>query len=309
MTDRLALRVREHDDETTSILESMTFVGGVARYHDLVYLLSKKTELVERDVAHTNVVGVYRSEWTSAIAVGWDSAAAAVAKHPEERLVVVGEDGQVCVYIRGGSLTEQLEPAPRMIRRAKTIDGRVYACGMGRQVYRRVDANSWVAMNAPTPETHERVGFEAIDGFSADDLYAVGWGGEIWHYDGTGWNSAPKLTDLILTSVSCAGDGVVYVVGQEGQLIRGRADTWEIVTPAPAVRSDIWDVHWFDGRLYLTTMTDLYTLDEGDTLQRVEFDHPAPIGFHRLTAADGVLWSIGSRAVLSFDGKEWVKHA
>ncbi len=54
------------------------------------------------------------------------------------------------------------------------------------------------------------MGFEAIDGYSSEALYAVGWAGEVWKFDGAKWSQAPKLTDAVLTAVCCAPDNVVY---------------------------------------------------------------------------------------------------
>ena len=96
--------------------------------------------------------------------------AIAVAKKPSERLVFIGEDGDVCTYVGGKSTTEAIKPAPVLIRNAKTVDGLVIACGMRRQVYRRVDEGEWNDISAPFSKPEEEAGFEAIDGFSLKEL-------------------------------------------------------------------------------------------------------------------------------------------
>ena len=127
-------------DEMSNLLE---FVRGAARFADLVYILSKGKALLEQDIAHTSAVAVYRGSWLGAENTDWDSTAIAVAKKPSERLVFVGEDGDVCTYVGGKSTSEKIKPTPKLIRNAKTVDGFVVVCGMLRQVFQRVDEGKW----------------------------------------------------------------------------------------------------------------------------------------------------------------------
>nr|AYM52987.1 hypothetical protein [Myxococcus fulvus] len=83
---------------------------------------------------------------------------------------MIGEDGEVITYVGGKLKKEALKPAPVMIRNAREVAGFVPACGMKRQVYKRVGDAKWVAMNAPPAAATEKAGFEAIDGFSETDL-------------------------------------------------------------------------------------------------------------------------------------------
>lgn len=288
-------------------VESRIFIDGAARFHDLLYILSKDKKLAKKEVSHTSAISIDEGEWANVINVKWDSTALAVARQPEEKLVFIGEDGQVCTYVGGKSGKESLKPKPLLIRRAKAIDGHVYACGMGREVYKRTGENQWIQINALAPKEEERTGFEAIDGFSESELYAVGWRGEIWHFDGSVWAAYPGITNLVLTSVCCAGDGFVYVVGQRGLFIKGRHDAWEVVDFDNDFSSDFWDVHWFNDKLYLTTMTGLYVFENG-ALNEVDVDDMLNTSFYRLASAEGVLWSIGSSDILSFDGKQWHRY-
>jgi hypothetical protein len=286
------------------VVKSKAFVDGAARAGDLIYIISKDKQLQKDDVSHSSIIGIYQGDWCDVDDTPWASTAIAVAALPQEKMVVVGEDGQVLTYVGGKSTNEQLQPAPTLIRRASTIKGYVYACGAGRQVYKRVGEKKWKNMDAPKPKRGEKVGFEAIHGFAEDEIYAVGWGGEIWHFDGSSWANHAGLTNLILTSVCCAEDDKVYVVGQRGTLIRGRRDKWEIVELGDEFDTDFWDVCWFKKKLYLSTMTGLYTL-KGDRLDEVEFDDTLNPSCYRLSTAEGVLWSIGAADVMSFDGKKW----
>jgi len=66
---------------------------------------------------------------------------------------------------------------------------------MDRQVYRREDVNKWVCLDATMRPGKDAgvVGFESVTGFSAKDVYAAGWGGEIWRFDGSKSSRSTRL--------------------------------------------------------------------------------------------------------------------
>lgn len=274
---------------------------------DLVYIISKGKALIERDIAHSSMVAIDGDDWADGVDTTWSSTAIAIARQPAEKAVMVGEDGDVVTYVGGKTQKEKLSPAPVMIRNAREIEGFVYACGMKRQVYKRIGEKKWIAIHAPAAGPTESKGFEDLGGYASTEIYAVGWGGEIWQYDGTSWVARRSPTSATLTAVCCAPDGVVYVAGQGGVLLRGRGDTWNLVGWKEDVSVDLWDLAWHDGRLYVATMTGLFTLD-GETLAEVVVGGGATPSVFSLTVNDGVLWSIGRDDVASFDGASWTRY-
>ena len=69
---------------------------------------------------------------------------------------------------------------------------------------------------------------------------------------------------------------------------------------------DFWDVHWFQGKLYLATAFGLWTLEDG-VLTPVDFGDDAPSSCNRLSSAEDTLWSVGADDVFCFDGTEWTR--
>lgn len=285
------------------------FVRGVAARKDRVFVISKGKALMGQSIAHTSVVAVEGSKWADCVDTDWDSTAIAGATKPARKLVIVGEDGDVVVYLGGGnSDSETLKPTPSAIRNARGIAGYVYACGMKRQVYKRTDEKKWKAMNAPAPKkADEAVGFEAIDGYSESEVYAVGWQGEIWEHDGKAWHDHSTPTNLVLTCVCCAPDDTVYVGGQQGTLMHGRHGIWEPIDLEEDFGADVWDLCWYNDKLYIATIQALFTL-KGKRLIEVDFGAAGPATCFSLTTAEGVLWSVGHQDVLSFDGKRWQRY-
>ena len=280
-------------------------VRGVASRKDRAFILSKGKALIEKGIAHTSVISIQDGTWRDCVDTTWDANAIAAARKPSGKLVIVGEDGDVVIYLGNlKHLDEQILPAPVAIRNANAIAGYVYACGMRRQVYKRVDEARWIDVSAPPPVENEAVGFEDIDGFSEDEVYAVGWKGEIWRRDSSQWHASPLPSNLILSAVCCASDGKVYVGGQQGLLARGRDAAWEVVEYEEPFDLDIWDVCWYRGNLYVATVPALFKL-VGNKLEQVDFGAAKQVGCFSLSVAEDVLWSVGRDDVASFDGQRW----
>lgn len=281
------------------------FVDGAARGRDLVYFITKDRELGADDTPHALLLSYDEGEWYDVEDTNWNAAAICVAKKPAEKMVAIGEDGEVHTFVGGKDTEEQITPAPTCLCGMNVVEGFPVACGMKRQAYLRKGENSWVDMHAPEPKEGENAGFEAIAGFALNEIYAAGWSGEIWQYNGKKWLNRTSPTNLILTGICCAPDEKVYICGQHGTLLRGRRTRWELIDLGDFTR-DFWDLHWFNDKLYLATMSALFTLTNSG-LMPVDFGDDEPATCYRLTSAEGVLWSVGSDDVFSFDGTSWTR--
>lgn len=302
------------DEPKKEVKELVVFRSAAIRNRNLIYILSGEEELNAKGLPNTAFLMFDDGELKFVELEKWSAISVCVARQPKEQMVAIGEDGTAAVWGSGEALTERIgagddHPGRRgPLREVRTIGGRVYACGMDRQVYRREAANRWRCIDqgiAAAPAAEDVFGFESIHGFSEEDITAVGWHGEIWHYDGKGWERIDSPTNLILTRVFCAGDGNVYACGQRGMLLRGRGRRWQVIEHG-ATREEIWDLQWFEGRLYLATMRMLYTLAD-DRLEPVDTGEETPATCHQLDAADGILWSVGAKDILQFDGRLWTR--
>ncbi|MNZ15639.1 hypothetical protein D3C78_325930 [compost metagenome] len=293
---------------------TFSFVTGAVRFFDLSYIAMSGDELDREKIPHS-----YFSEWDSGTwrdlgKTLWPTAGIAIAKTPIQQMCAVGMYGGVKLAGSGDVHEEQIGANQEAIRArgplrgVRTIGQHVYVVGMNRQAWRRDDAHQWTSIDQaarPADGSKEVVGFEAVDGFAESDIYAVGWNGEIWHYDGSGWHQKQSPTNIVLTRVLCAGNGVVYASGRKGLLLKGRDDSWEVIDHQSMI-DDIWDLAWYHDKLYLSTMHGLFTLDQ-DKLLAVDFGEDSPNSCYHLSAADGVLWSIGGKDIMAFDGNNWTR--
>lgn len=193
------------------------------------------------------------------------------------------------------------------IRRLARIDSRIFAVGMQRQVYLKSEAEDGVWNHFEDGlhwQPDRMAGFNDICGFSWGELYAVGWRGDIHHFDGSRWSPLHALTNLKLQCCLAAPDGLVYAAGLKGVLLKGRGEAFEII------RHDLHEdsfqsLCWAFGQLWAVTPRGLFVLD-GTELIAVDPGLGGGETFRCLSYAGGRLWSAGDDHVMySEDGKKW----
>ena len=150
----------------------------------------------------------------------------------------------------------------------RIIDGQAYVAGAWRTVFRREGAENWTCLHGNDAKEVEKlqksesiVGFSDIGGFSKDDIYACGEGGDLWHYDGKTWKQLDAPTNKNMVSMCCTLQGDVYIACEDGTLIKGRDSRWEILKEK--VSDDVLDMIWYKEKLYIACgMNGLYQYDE-----------------------------------------------
>jgi len=287
--------------------ETVSFRTGVVRSSHIGYVVSEDTEVMDEGAPHTALLTWQNGKWLKHF-TDWIANSVCVRRKPKEQVVMIGEDGEFLVGGGGGALIEgeiPVDAGPSKkrgpLRSVRAIDGVPFAVGMGGVVFRQDQPDRWVRNDDGIPKTQH---LESIDGFSTDDIYAVGRKGIIWHLNEGVWRHVVSPTNVILTSVCCASDGNVYACGLQGTLLRGREDEWQ-ATEQQDTDADLWDVNWFKGKLYVSTMTDVYELD-GNEL-KYAFGEDKPKTAYHLSSTDEVLWSIGGRDIMAFDGQRWTR--
>ncbi|MBN6152691.1 hypothetical protein JR065_20370 [Xanthomonas sp. AmX2] len=205
------------------------------------------------------------------------------------------------------AMVEEKPSKHGLLRDIRPIGASVYATGVGRQVYVRKD-RLWQRCDqgvVEDPAAGSLSGFESIDGFGEDEIYAAGYQGEIWCRRHGAWQRSERPTHSILENVLCAPDGVVYLSGQSGIVVRGRGERWELVAHG-LTEETFWDMAWFNDRLWLSTTNALYTL-HGGTLEKVDTGLPGDQTFRYLDANEQCLWSSGERHLAASDGAHWTR--
>jgi hypothetical protein len=281
-----------------------------------VYVCAHSPELEKRAVSITEVLR-WTGHW-SGYRIEWSANAISAVEKPELCVIAMGGNGEIHIATPTGFAEEQVDsstegPGSRgMLRDLRYIGGHFYVAGMGRQVYRREGSNRWVRCDAGVviPAKDAVIaGFNSIDGFSEQQIYAVGWGGEIWLFDGRAWSAVDSPTNMKLERVICVAPDTVYACGQSGLLLKGIRDKWEIVDHG-GPRDQFWGMEWFQDKLWLATDDAVYCLQADNELKRVDFgpsDGAITCGW--LHSGRGSLWSVGEEHLLSTtDGVRWTSY-
>lgn len=256
-------------------------------------------------------------EWTEES--GWTSQRIAltarrmwVFSEPRKQSIIMGEGGYLLVLSDGTireEMVDQSDDGPRYrgnMRDLRFIGGHLYAAGMNRQVYRREAPGRWVHWDEGVVQplgTLKVSGFSAIDGLAESDIYASGFNGEIWHYDGKTWRQIDSPTNLVLHRIRVIRPDLVFACGQEGVLLQGAGDTWRPVEH-DVTTENLWGMEWFNGSLYVSGDRAIYRLSN-DQVEVVDTGLGESFTYRHLHANNGAMWSFGPRHVAKTDGRSW----
>jgi hypothetical protein len=190
-------------------------------------------------------------------------------------------------------------PTFRSIRR---VGDKVIAVGVDRQAYMR-EGGKWVMIStADIMTADDPIAFQGVDGFSPSEVYTAGWDGEIWTYNGTAWRQLQSPTNIILNDI-CAGPDTCVAVGLVGQVISGRGDDWAMVAH-DETDDDFWSVRAFNGAFYMSALTGIYKLEDGELTLFREIDEGMRTAY-ALSVGPSGLWSVGAQDIALFDGTDW----
>lgn len=201
------------------------------------------------------------------------------------------------------------------------IDGRVYAYGMVRSVFKRTGVQQWE--NITTIKNHpnlhddlkdamgrsvgDRVGFSAMDGFNGEDIYAGGNGGDCWHYDGKQWRRKDLPLNSDISSIVCTPEGQVYIACRVGPVIVGRDDTWKTLAEVDQIRS----AAYFNGVMYFVSVLGWLKSHKAgeDQLSEAAIEKDLPKYMQRnlrgIASCSECLVAYTDIQAYAYDGKEW----
>ena len=212
----------------------------------------------------------------------------------------------------------------------------IYFAGTPRTLYKRLSPGEWINLTDRKMHPHMfvdveiaeaksdeegfvdiRLGFEAVDGFAEDDIYAGGEAGDCWHYDGENWRALDLPTNMDIKSICCAPDGQVYIGGSMGVLLKGRlaaitGERWEqIELSGSSSDEDFSSLTWFQDQLWIGGWHGTYRLEieKGQPMvKRYVFPDGGAKQFSfsgGVCSCDDALMAWGESQVLLYDGERW----
>lgn len=271
---------------------------------------SSECELIEHCAAH----------WMPWAAWSWEAVGFC---RLEDIWIVLGRDGEVAEF-DGASPTESHIDRTHALgpfRGVVSLNGDVYAYGMKREVFFRIDSGGWVRemdgfdvlLNSGELTRAEflrlrRMHLGGINAMAVDadgKLTAVGMRGEIWIQESRQWKKIDSPTNVMLKDLTYGDDGRLYACGLMGTLLAGHAEKWMCVEYTGVQGLDFCSIAWFKGFVYVADGHSLRRLNEG-VLEVVDFGVTNIVPCSRVVAAQEILLSIAGQEVWeSRDGRSW----
>lgn len=290
------------------ILKDPTTViaNGAARNIDLlgVSVLDTRDRLTSPDSSFFAVW--HKNKWVAGKSIPFRVIGLNVIGNPANHFILLGENGEI--FIMGGG-KDDIEQITRDIELPLTniinSGSQIYVVGMGRQIYTRVKESTWIPIhNGVLSERSDKInGFQTI--VKTDNhLYAGGWGGEIWFYNGTKWSQEVSPTNFILSDSTITNKGQIVFCGRNGTIVIGETGIWSIIDTG-FISDDLWSTVYYDNKLFFSSGSHIYFLDD-EQLVEVDFEIDGYNGTHyKLQVIENHLFSFGERDILVFDGKDW----
>jgi hypothetical protein len=150
----------------------------------------------------------------------------------------------------------------------------------------------------------------SVWGTSSSNVWAVGSGGIILHYDGTSWSSVPSGTTMGLASVWGTSASDVWAVGAGGAMVHYDGTNWSAVPSAPV---DLWGV-WSSSPSDIWVVSSRYGLPVQYTGPGSLPSDPGGIVFGPARAVWGTspsdIWSTTTHGnIYRYDGSTWSAQA
>ncbi|MEO1239847.1 MAG: hypothetical protein AAFW64_09415 [Pseudomonadota bacterium] len=229
--------------------------------------------------------------------------------------------GSVAVFNFGADQSGHETDLPRgaAVSDLRFIDGQYYAVGGNDFLGRREAEGTWTVRRMSETRDWKNPAHQFIDGYGADDLYLLPENDlAVLHGDGQEMTRFPfpedsfktdQQKDFVPLSMCAAPDGTVYIGGNDGRLIAGRAPSGfvQMIPFDPAQQNRrIHNLVWFQETLWATFGAGLARLVNGKW-EVMEFpgDPEAPTSFRYMDARDGVLLVAGESAGWYYNGEIW----
>lgn len=301
------------------------FISGCAIESDIVYLATQLEEVDSSEYAHTRM-----SAYVGRLEPGrqwfYHDVNANIVSVCEKRqtateprqLAALSKEGEVELWTSkdGSSVTEKIPDAGvrlgnlGYLRSIREIGNTLFACGFNSQVYARNNGTWKSLVSAPLAFHHaasdEYVVFNGIDGFSEEDVYAVGSNGSLYHWDGTAWRQIELKTDENLECIRCYGADDVWIGGANGTLLNGNIVKGFRDVSDIADNDTFWSLAKFKEKVYLGTTKGLFAYD-GHAIAPVVTGLNPEVETYTVDSTDDALWSIGAKDLVRFDGNVWTR--
>lgn len=291
------------------ILSDLHFLTGLELPDRTLLIAAREVDMDMDNDPHTLVL--MRSpegEWSEPGHVGWSSIGVS-ANGQGSGIGLLGRYGKFLEFRKDGHIRADIIPnvneenPPTVFRFIKSISGQLYAGGTNRYLY-QFKTNRWCEVGPESIKCNKQeIGsIESLTGFGPNELYTIGWSGEIWSKRNGVWDKIESPTNITLNDADTLKK-TVYIGGLAGTIIEGRGDVWSVVENN-VLQQDIWSVQSYGDAVYFSTMSGILRLKNG-VLELMKQLGPDVSTTMSLFVGPSGLWSIGASDIVLYDGTQW----
>jgi predicted dienelactone hydrolase len=136
-------------------------------------------------------------------------------------------------------------------------------------------------------------------GSSASDVFVVGGGGTILHYDGSGWSPMSSGVHSTLISVWGESSSDVFIVGRTGKILHYDGKTWSLMNSGTT--ENLWGVWGSSGR-------DVFAIGKNGTILHYDGQAWSPMESGTTTNLKRGIWGSSGGDVFAFGDKGVILH-
>ncbi len=290
-------------------IASVTFVDGCVLDSRYIYVAAKLDTLDPEKYTHTRLFYFFEGRWYRHDR-DWNITSVCVRRHKGRReSCALSIEGDVeFQWAGGGERVEKIKGAGisggGAMMQIKEVGKEFFACGYGGQVY-QWNEDGWndIAYGLRVLDDGKKApDICSVDGESSHDLYAVGFGGRIFHRKGEFWSELDSPTTENLERVVWH-EGKMYACGKSGIVVMGNTSGFTCIQPREEC-DDFWGITVFGGAVYISALSGVYMVKDSKIV-KVDMNLSADVGSYRIDSCEGALWSFGPKDILCFDGKKW----
>jgi hypothetical protein len=292
---------------------SISFNEGCVVEQDYIYVASKIDAVDPGEYSHSRMYFYFKSNWHHHDQ-NWNVSSVCVSRKGDKRMyVAMSIQGDISLRFVGGTELERIPNAGTLngrgaMSQVREIEGKLVACGYEGQVYVRqptgwqVLSDGLFSFSSKDQPAH----LNSIDGNQFEDIYAVGYFGRIFHFDGKKWSEIESPTNVHLERVRVEA-GIAYICGNNGTVLFGDKNGFKLIS-IDDHENHLWGLERFKGKTYVADLDGVYVHD-GVNWAPVKMGFQGPVDAYRLDAYDGVMWSFGPKTIAQFDGSKWTRVA
>lgn len=269
------------------ILDELLLVEAAVTADNSLVVCAWMQRSYEDDETISKVLSCKNDLWVDGPFIPWEATSICIS--PEGHPVVLGREGHV-VTIKNNTLVKLPEVGgPEAIgpfRKIKTLNNQLYVLGEDHGVY-HFNTQKWQKLPNGFPSA-DLDSFSSHDDFldeivsSVDILFdiaslptgklcATGTSGEIWVHDSHKWRREHPPTNMNLFSAVADETGnAFYIGGQNGTLLHGSDDYWDLIT-MPGIAEDFISLAVAPEALYIATGQSAIKYTE-DGFKRISYE-------------------------------------